>query len=431
MDKNSNIRKKPSLLVYSPPPKSWLRSTVLASSKDNRHRIRLFILLTAVALFFVAIGGSYVVLGAITGSFVVPFINVQASQTKALVTITPLYPIVKHTYKIAIVTGQPNSAQNQAEGGRTISESQSQSMQVNATGNVVTPATNATGTLIFSRVKRRVTIPAGTSFVDKNNIALVLNAPVTLLKTGGFTVSVGAYANPASSKGNVPALDINGIFCYPDCATGSTFHLRNTAFAGGQDAQGYRVVQQSDINIAASQLENSIEDIAQTAIQAQIKASEQLVGSISCGLSSLSSNQQAGARVPNVTVSVTGTCRGEVFNVQPSLALAANLLKRDVTKIAGYAIVGSVTTRVLAQPKLIDTQGTLSLDIMASGTAFYQFTTTQTQAFARLIAGKSLADAQALLLKQTGISQAAINIAGNPNNRLPGDPGKIAFVISK
>ncbi len=399
MDKNSNIRKKPSLLVYSPPPKSWLRSTVLASSKDNRHRIRLFILLTAVALFFVAIGGSYVVLGAITGSFVVPFINVQASQTKALVTITPLYPIVKHTYKIAIVTGQPNSAQNQAEGGRTISESQSQSMQVNATGNVVTPATNATGTLIFSRVKRRVTIPAGTSFVDKNNIALVLNAPVTLLKTGGFTVSVGAYANPASSK--------------------------------GQDAQGYRVVQQSDINIAASQLENSIEDIAQTAIQAQIKASEQLVGSISCGLSSLSSNQQAGARVPNVTVSVTGTCRGEVFNVQPSLALAANLLKRDVTKIAGYAIVGSVTTRVLAQPKLIDTQGTLSLDIMASGTAFYQFTTTQTQAFARLIAGKSLADAQALLLKQTGISQAAINIAGNPNNRLPGDPGKIAFVISK
>lgn len=420
-------------IVISPPRKSRVGSTVSVSSKNNRHRGGLFIILTAIALFFVAIGGSYVVLGANTGISLAPLTNLQPSKATALVTITPLHPILKHTYTITSVTGQPNMAQNQVGGARTISDSQSQSLQVNATGNVTIPATNASGTLIFSRVRKKVTIPAGTPFLDKNNIALVLNAPVTLLRVSGFTISVGAHANPAGSKGNVPALDINGAFCYPNCATGSAFHLQNTAFAGGQDALSYRVVQQSDINNAASQLVNSLASTAQAAVQAQIKASEQSVGSISCGLSSLSSNQQAGARVSSVIVSVTETCRNEVYNVQPAQALAANLLKRDVTTIAGagYVIVGNVTTIVQAQPKLIDTQGTVSMNIMASATAFYQFTATEAQAFARLIAGKSLADAQALLLQQIGVARATITISDHSANKLPDDPSRISVVASK
>jgi hypothetical protein len=244
---------------------------------------------------------------------------------------------------------------------------------------------------------------------------------------------VGPHANPAGSKGNVPALDINGAFCYPNCATGSAFHLQNTAFAGGQDALSYRAVQQSDINNAASQLGNSLASTAQTAVQAQIKASEQSVASIACGLSSLSSNQQAGARVSSVIVSVTETCRNEVFNVQPAQALAANLLKGDVTTIAGagYVIAGNVTTIVLAHPKLIDNQGTITMNIMASATAFYQFTTTEAQAFARLVAGKSLADAQALLSQQIGVARATITMSDHSANKLPGDPSKISVVASK
>ena len=422
-----------SSLVISPPRKSRVGSTVSVSSKKNRHRGGIIMILTAIALLFVAIGGSYVVLGANTGISLVPLFNLLPSKAAALVTITPLHPILKHTYTITSVTGQPNMAQNQVGGARTLSDSQSQSLQVNATGIVTTPVTNATGTLIFSRVRKKVTIPAGTPFLDKNNIALVLNAPVTLLRGSGFTISVGAHANPAGSKGNVPALDINGAFCYPNCATGSAFHLQNTAFAGGQDALSSRAVQQSDINNAASQLGNSLASTTQAAVQAQIKASEQSVASIACGLSSLSSNQQAGARVSSVIVSVTETCRNEVFNVQPAQALAANLLKGDVTTIAGagYVIVGNVTTIVLAHPKLIDNQGTITMNIMASATAFYQFTTTEAQAFARLVAGKSLADAQALLSQQIGVARATITMSDHSANKLPGDPSKISVVASK
>jgi hypothetical protein len=188
---------------------------------------------------------------------------------------------------------------------------------------------------------------------------LVLDAPVTLRK-GGLAVSAGGHVIPAGSKGNVPALDVNGIYCFPNCITGSAYHVQNTGFAGGRDAQSYTYVQQSDINNAASQLENSLKSAAQAAIQVQIKISEQLAGSISCGLSSLSSNQQAGDRVPYVTVSITETCWSEVYSTQTGQALAANLLKQNLSTLAGprYIIVGNVTTQVLTPPEQIDAQGT-------------------------------------------------------------------------
>lgn len=420
-------------VVSRTPQKNPIRSTVSASSKNDRRRRVLFIISTAIVLLFVATGLSYVVLGANAGNTVAPINNKRPLNAKAIVTLVPLNRVVKNTYMIEMVTSQPNIAQKQVEGVRTISDSQSQLLQVNATGNITTPATNATGTLTFSSPTKRITIPAGATFLDKNNIALVLNAPVTLRRLGGSTVSVGAHASPAGSKGNIPALDLNGVFCYPNCATGSTFHLQNTAFAGGRDPQSNTYVQQSDITNAASQLENSLTSAAQAAIQAQIKTTEQLMGSISCGLASFSSNQQAGDKVPNVTVSITETCSGEVYSVQPGLTLAANLLKQDLSTLSGpgYAIVGNATTQVLTQPELIDSQGTLLMKIMASGTAVYQFTPTEALAFAKLIAGKSPADAQALLLQQIGVAQATINFTGNSTNTLPADPSKIAFVVLK
>jgi hypothetical protein len=417
-------------VVRSSPRKHPLRSTV--SSKNDRSRRVPYIISTAIVLVLVATGLSYVVLGANTGNSVAPFNNKHLLKATAIVTIFPINRVVKNTYTIAMVTGQPNIAQKHVAGARTISDSQSQSLQVNATGNVTTPATNATGVLTFSGASKRVTIPAGTAFLDKNNIALILNAPVTLHRRG-LAVTAGGHANPAGSQGNVPALDINGTYCFPNCITGSAYHVQSSAFAGGRDPRSYTYVQQRDINNAASQLENSLTSAAQAAVQAQIKTSEQLIGSISCGLSTLSSNQQAGATVPNVTVRVTETCWSEVYSVQPGQTLAANLLKKDLTTLVGpgYTIIGNVTTQVLTQPEPVDAQGTLAMKIMASGTVIYQFTNTEAKTFAKLITGKSLADAQALLLKQTGIAQVTISIANNPTNTLPGDPSKIAFVVLK
>jgi hypothetical protein len=423
--------------------KSGMMSTVSGSSHRGKQsgNSTLFIVLAAIVLFFVAISGSYIVLGANADSGnsntknpVASFTFPQFSTTTAAVTITPSHSIVNKIYTIAVVTGQPDIAQKQVNGARIITSSQTQSLQVSATGKVTSPAISSTGVLLFSRVrsKKHVIIPAGTPFPGKNNVALVLNAPITL-RAKGSVVSVSAHAYPAGVQGNVPALNINGPFCYPDCITGATFHVQNTAFTGGQAAQSYKFIQQSDITAAAHQLERALVITAQTAIQSQIGTYEQQAGSIACGLSSLSSNQQAGAKVADVLVSVTERCQEEVYSVQAALNLATNLLNNDVTKLVGpgFAITGSVTTQVLSQPEIIDTQGSLSLKVMASGTAFYQVTSTKKQALAKLIAGKSLTAALDLLSNQSGIAHTTITISDNSADTLPDDASKIHVAVVK
>jgi hypothetical protein len=423
-------------VVFLPPRKKRIVTTISDPFNYSRHRGSLFIILAAIVLFFVAISGSYVVLGTNIGGPVERSTNPQLSTSvvSAIVNIAPSHTVAKNTYTITLVTGQPDTAQKQVEGARIITSSQTQSLQVSATGKVAAPPINSTGTLLFSRIKSKkpVIIPAGAAFLDKKKVALVLNAPITL-RAKSPLVSVSAHAIPAGLQGNVPALDINGTFCYPACTTGATFHLQNTAFSGGQVSQSYTFIQQSDINNAASQLENTLAGTTQTAIQSQIGTFEQQVGSVACGSSTPSTNQQAGAKVPDVTVFITERCRAEVYSVQAALNLATHLLNNDVTTLAdpGYALVGSVTTQVLSLPELIDTHGTLLLRIMASGTAFYRVTSIQKHALAQLITGKSLAAAQTLLLNQRGIARVKITISDTSAGTLPDDASKISIVVVK
>ncbi len=136
--------------------------------------------------------------------------------------------------------------------------------------------------------------------------------------------------------------------------------------------------------------------------------------------------------MPNIAVSGTENCSAEVYSTQEAQALAVQLLRMDVTTLIGasYVITGDVTAQVSTQPKQINPQGMLSINIAANGTASYQITTTEEDAFAKLIAGKSPADAQALLLKQTGVALATINISGNSTVKLPTDPDQITFEVA-
>ncbi len=427
-----------SAVVAAPPPPPIItgrpgKNGTPSLSKTNRHKRVFAILLTTMALLLVAASVFYAVVSINAGSPLAPLTFLQPKPI-ATVTLTPLSKVAKNTYTVAIVTGQPDASQKQASGARIISDSASQSRQVNATGKGATPATSATGTMTFSNATQNVTIPAGEYIVDANRISLIIHSSVTL-QANGPAVTVAAHASPAGLEGNVPANDVNGNYCYPDCNSGSAvFHVQNTAaFTGGQDPQSYVFVQQSDINNAASKLEGSLASTARAVVKSQIKAFEQMVSSISCS-TSVSSNQKAGARVPDVTVNVMETCSVEAYNTQAAQTLAGKLLKDDVTTLigAGYVITGNVTTQVLSQPKVNNaSQGTLSVNIIADGTAIYQFTSAEEQAFAKLIAGKSIADAQSLLLTQTGVAQATIKISGgNPADKLPTDAGHIIFVVA-
>ena len=81
--------------------------------------------------------------------------------------------------------------------------------------------------------------------------------------------------------------------------------------------------------------------------------------------------------------------------------------------------------------EITDTQGTLSLKVMASGTAIYQVTPAKKQALANLIAGKNLTEARDVLSNLPGIADATITISDNSADTLPDDASKIHVVVVK
>ena len=69
-------------------------------------------------------------------------------------------------------------------------------------------------------------------------------------------VIVSAYAALAGSRGNIAALDIDGLCCAAGVA------VKNTAgFSGGQDAQTYTTIRQVDIDgLARPLIDTRIQD---------------------------------------------------------------------------------------------------------------------------------------------------------------------------
>ena len=99
--------------------------------------------------------------------------------------------------------------------------------------------------------------------------------------------------------------------------------------------------------------------------------------------------------------------------------LAAKLLMEQAanTPGAGYALVGQLkTTLVSATP---GDQGAVAIVVNAEGIWAYQFSGSQQQALANLIAGKSKQDAKDLLLAQTGVAQVSSALSGGNEQMLP------------
>jgi VCBS repeat-containing protein len=163
-------------------------------------------------------------------------------------------------------------------------------------------------------------------------------------------------------------------------------------------------------------------------VQGQLQQGEQLVGTPQC-TPHISEDHQAGARADTVTVTVSFTCTGEAFDHDGAMALAQQLLTSQATNTPGtdYAPVGQIkTTLVSATP---GNQGTVSIVVQAEGIWAYQFSVTQQQTLAQLIAGKSVQDAKNVLAVQSGVAQASIQIAGGNGQTLPTDPSLIMLVI--
>ncbi len=185
------------------------------------------------------------------------------------------------------------------------------------------------------------------------------------------------------------------------------------SFVGGKDAGTYTVVQQGDINGAANPLMPSVLAEAQQAYGAELKAGEQEVGAPKCG-SKVTADKNVGDAASTFNVTVSFSCSGEVYDPTAPEAAASEMLKAQASSDLdpSYVLAGNILTTILSVSVTNVKTGTLSLVIATEGIWNFNFSTTQKLALAKLIAGKSVQDAQAVLAQQNGVKSALVNLAG-------------------
>ncbi|HLH61046.1 MAG TPA: hypothetical protein VKV20_05125 [Ktedonobacteraceae bacterium] len=392
-------------------------------SRRRTSRTLLVVLLILLTLLLVA-GIAFAAPGGLGRlSNVIP-----GTSPTAKVAITPVSKDVKDAFVLTAVTGTPSPSKHQVQARQLSYTTPSQSNTVPATGQGQIPATFATGTLTFynaltySQTVGIGTVLRGADGIQVENTQLAV-IPAANPPTEG-SVTVSARAVQAGVSGNINAFDVNGTCCL----SGVTVQNRG-AFSGGQNASTYTAVQQSDIDGAAAPLKTSQTKSAQKAFQAEIKSNEKLVNPAQCSTNVIS-NHKAGDRATSVTVSVTATCSGEVYDQAGAKTLAAGLLKAEAQKNLGsnYMLLNNNVVTNITAASIIDKQGTVSLNVSAEGIWVYQFSDATKQNLAKLIAGKSEAEAKTLLLQQPGVSDVQITLSSG--NTLPTDPANITIVIN-
>lgn len=410
-----------------------------ATSGKDRSRARLVAGSRRRVLFAIGLVTLILLLiGSLIGSSLI-----RSSTSTTVVTITPAKKGLQHTYTILAVTSTPDSAKQQIAARQLTVVTAPQSQTVQATGTS-TQGTHASGllTLYNYSTSSSVTLNAGMQIANTQStpVDMILDAAVTAPPgqdaSNPGTAHVPAHVVQPGTIGNLPPVNNGdaGFYSCTNCPNGKVkgYEIENdAAFSGGQNSQTVTTVQQSDIDNAANKLKVANAPNPRQIFQAQVRTNEQLINSAQCK-PNISSNPAAGAQATSVTVTVTFTCTGEVYDQSAALALAQKLLMNQAKGSFGprYTLQGSIaateTRAVLTDTK----QGTITLTASTSGTWVTHFDDTYLQALAVSIAGKTRQEAQSILSANKDIVSADIQISGSNRDILPTDVHQIRIVIN-
>ncbi len=335
-------------------------------------------------------------------------VHISLPTSDVTITIVPASQTVSNSYIISGVTGTANPQQEQISVRQLSYTTPAATANVTGTGVHTVPATAAHGTLDFINGSTSpYTFGTNTPFTASNGVVFYLDAPVTIpalnLSTGVAGQASGtAHAATPGSAGNIPAdaIDIVNTF---------TSVKNPAAFSGGQDAQHYTFIQQSDVSSAVAQVQPGLLTKAQSGLKAQVQPGEQLVNTAQCSPTVNVSQPvgDQGRNIPSATATVTETCTAEAYKQSDLTGLVQTLLaqKAQTQLGVGYALVGAVVTQTSVQSVK---QGTVSLLVNAKGVYAYQFTSAQKEHLASLVVGLSAAQAIAKLESQPGVASASI-----------------------
>ena len=351
----------------------------------------------------------------------------------ATVTITPDSKLIENSYLIQGVSGTPNATQRQIAVRSLTFTAKSDPKTVNTTGHTQTAGTVARGQLTFLNGSFTSSYTVGTNTaIPAGNVSLFLDRPAVIpvesSATGApGTITVPAHASTAGSAGNIGAHAADQACCNQ---SGNVFVKNFSSFTGGQDAQDYNFVQQSDVDGVANPLKATVAVQAQTSLKAQLHPGEQLVTQSNVSLACTSKVTQdhptgpQGTNFSTVTVSVSDTCTALAYDQNTLQTMVTNLLQSKAATVAGadYKLAGQIVTQITIQNI---TQGNISLLANAKGIWVAQLDA-QKQALARAIAGKTVQNAQNILAANKEIGHVDIQVNGNV---LPSDPSQISIVL--
>lgn len=356
-------------------------------------------------------------------------------KVRTTVTITPVSNInIGTTYTFYAVVGQPDPSLNQVA-ARMLNATFASNKQVTATGTATVQSSTSRGALTFYNDSATPqTFAAGSIFSDHNGITVTNDVGGTVPAGNPNTtpptwraVTVSAHAVNEGNNGNIAKAAIN---TWKSLAPKGSFVVQNdVAFTGGQDAQTYSMLQQADLTNATNSYEAGIYRAAQTTLAAEVQPNEKLFDTPHCS-EQVYFDHTVGSRVAFATASFIAHCTAEAYDNAALQTLATRLLQQKMAPMrASFQKPTNQIVISILQANAVAANGTLHVLVDAEGLYVYQFSAAQKNALAALLSGKSKQDAQALLLKQTGVQAATITLSGSDGQTLSNDPGQIAINV--
>lgn len=368
-----------------------------------------------------------------------------ASPVTAQVQIQTAVKQLQNTTTLNVVTSSLDATKQQVAGARLLAATTRQTATQSATGKGHTTAAVASGEMsvevlqINGQLSGSVTLFAGSAWTGNvtgghgiSSITIIADENVTV--KAGATGYFHAHAASSGSSGNIWAHTFvlyNGWTDKNGNKWGGSF-TNTTAFTGGQNNGSYSYVKPEDITNGKQALESDAKQQTLTVLNAEMKPGEQWVQTPACVTHDTSDG------IPNQVattfqVTVSATCTGEVYDPQEvGTAAGQALVALANQQYAGnYTLHGKITSTINRIQVTDQRKGTLAITLTSVGTWMYSPTNDQRLYLVHLIRGKSLADAQKLLMRQTDITHVAIVL--NHNfwiwNAVPIDTHKISLII--
>jgi Baseplate J-like protein len=348
------------------------------------------------------------------------FLVGDLADTQLIALMTPTATIAV-TSEVHTVRVQSTASLGKLLSPVTLSESQT----VPTTGHGHQDATRASGSVTWYNTSfTPQTVEAGTVLTGADGHQIVTLGSVTIPPDSppvNGQATILAQARDLGASGNIPTLDINGLFS-------STLYVKNlAAFTGGQDARDFLLVTKTDRDRAAASLQAKVTASMSAALQGQLPPG-QVLHPLPCA-PAIAADHSIGEEAASLTITVSETCMAVAYDMRQLQTRATQLLATKATRTfgAGYLLYGNVQVSV-SKATTSPTSPQVALTFTCAGTFAYTLTVQAQQHLKTLLAGQPRLVALRWLLQQPGIHQASISGVAD-NQPLPDDLSHLHLLI--